>query len=218
MKRVLKVLNIVCDVLETVGVLTSYAVLFPISKLVVLPQNLALKVRYLAPRGLMGSYFQAKFRRLLNQPTKELFILHQILKAFEKEFASFEAVDRPSLSRFMQSLYEEHFTIYMALGDFDQAMGVILRAHSHIGVTALPICSQLNIQTAQIIKAGIAAGRLLDDDSLKGIFQAGSSIIIKAADTDYLKMRTAAPGSSETKRTGKEAKILPFRRPETTKV
>lgn len=215
MKPFLLAYNILVDILEVIGLGFSSLFVYPCVWLGRHSANALIRVRFLVPRALMGMYFQGRFRAHIHQNNKAILIYHQLLKIFENEFHPAEVTHNVPLNHFLQLIYGEFMAIYIKMGDLDQASSVLIRANGHIGCEFLPGHGEFSLQTAHIIKAGFAAGRLLDDDSVRGLFQSGKSIIIKASPqketSTFIKERKESqsrPGRSSG------AKVLPFKRPE----
>lgn len=59
---------------------------------------------------------------------------------------------------------------YLHIGHIDKAMQVILLAKKKLGVEKLPELYEIDAKTAHLIRAGIAAGRMLDGHGLATMF------------------------------------------------
>ncbi len=79
---------------------------------------------------------------------------------------------RPSSTqrRVLLDLYTVLTRAYLHVGDCDKAMQVILQAQKHTGANRLPGLPDLDAKTAHLIRAGIAAGRMLEGGGLATMF------------------------------------------------
>ncbi len=59
---------------------------------------------------------------------------------------------------------------YLHMGRIDEAMQVVLRAKKILGIQRLPSLPDLDIKTVQLVRAGLAAGRLLEGDGAASLF------------------------------------------------
>ncbi len=83
---------------------------------------------------------------------------------------SYEQKSTSSKRRVLLDLYAVLTRAYMHAGDVDKAMQVILQAQKNIGVNRLPGLADLDAKTAHLIRAGIAAGRMLEGGGLATMF------------------------------------------------
>jgi hypothetical protein len=69
---------------------------------------------------------------------------------------------------------EDFYTLlvraYLHGGHIDDAMLVVLRAKKHLGTDRLPSLARLDAKTAHLVRAGLAAGKLLDGGGLATLF------------------------------------------------
>lgn len=72
--------------------------------------------------------------------------------------------------RVLADLYTILSRSYMHAGHMDEAMAVILRAKKFLGVDRLPGLVDLDAKTAHLVRAGLAAGRLLEGGGLATMF------------------------------------------------
>ena len=80
--------------------------------------------------------------------------------------------EKPTMAkrRVLVDLYTVLTRSYLHVGDIDKGMQVILQVQKHVGVDRLPGLSDLDAKTAHLIRAGIAAGRLLEGGGLATMF------------------------------------------------
>jgi len=81
--------------------------------------------------------------------------------------------DRPT-SRMRRRVLEDLYTVlcraYLHAGHIDDAMLVIIRAKKRMAIDRLPGLAELDAKTAHLVRAGLAAGRLLDGGGLAAMF------------------------------------------------
>lgn len=126
----------------------------------------------------------------------------------------------PSKRRVLVDLYTLLTRAYLHIGQIDKAMQVILQAQKTIGAERLPGLSELDAKTAHLIRAGIAAGRLLDGGGLATMFikadprtplgQEPSFPQVKAGQTSQKQAAKLSKVTREKSRK-KDAKVIPFR-------
>jgi len=72
------------------------------------------------------------------------------------------------------NVLEDLFTLltraYLHAGHMDDAMHVVIRAKKNLGIDRLPGLAELDAKTAHLVRAGLAAGRLLEGDGLATMF------------------------------------------------
>jgi hypothetical protein len=85
-----------------------------------------------------------------------------------------EALDMSPRSHSKRRVLEDVYTLLaranMHCGRIDEAMVVVLRAKKKLGAERLPGLAELNAKTAHLVRAGLAAGRLLDGGGLATLF------------------------------------------------
>jgi len=81
--------------------------------------------------------------------------------------------DKPA-SRARRRVLEDLYTVlaraYLHAGHIDDAMLVVIRAKKSLGLERLPGLAELDAKTAHLVRAGLAAGRLLDGGGLATMF------------------------------------------------
>lgn len=203
--------KIAVDLTEALGVMLCAVVAYPAATLLRSPNKGLIYLKFLIPKATFGLYLQARFRRMIGQSQSALLTYNYILKTFEEDYERIEIMSNPDLKAFLHSLYQEYFEIFIANGDFNQGANVIIRAYNFTGSDNLPALSDFNVQVAQILKAGLAASKILGDESVSSLFESGKSIVIRSGtpEAEFFKARSAKTPAN----IGPEGKILPFKRP-----
>jgi hypothetical protein len=108
---------------------------------------------------------------------------------------------------------------YLHAGHIDDAMLVVIRAKKCLGVDRLPSLAELDAKTAHLVRAGLAAGRLLDGGGLATMFVKSSPPKEPAEKAPIKRAGATAklpPPPSPEKEEQRGAKIIPFPREEVT--
>jgi hypothetical protein len=73
-----------------------------------------------------------------------------------------------------RAVLEDLFTLlaraYLHMGHIDEAMHAVLRAGKILGIERLRKLSDIDCKTAHLVRAGLAAGKLLDGDGVAALF------------------------------------------------
>lgn len=126
-----------------------------------------------------------------------------LLRAVEQIYATKKADAR--YHRVLLDLYVLLSRAYLHSGNIDAAMQMVLRANRILGIDKLPGLSQLDAKTCHLVRAGLAAGRLLEGGGLTTLFvrtQAKAAAPAAAVMTDLPPETAKAPISG--------AKVIPF--------
>lgn len=97
---------------------------------------------------------------------------HQAINVVQTETHLLETiitnVSKPSLedSRKLCALYCDLQKLHFVCGQMEEAIILVIRAHRHLGIDRLPTNPALDLKTAHVIKAGLAAAKLLEDGGL----------------------------------------------------
>lgn len=171
----------------------------------------------LSPQGLLSRFMKAAIDWRLGNFDSAVFQLEFLVTRIEN------ALGRRPTSRHTRIVLEDFYTLlvraYLHGGHIDDAMLVVLRAKKTLDCDRLPELARLDAKTAHLVRAGLAAGRLLDGGGL-------ATLYVKAAETPPLQ-QTKAKNSTKTptisKRQGATAQdvnttsrgnIIPFPKPQ----
>ena len=163
----------------------------------------------LLPMGLLAQYLRAQLLFKVGNLRQGMILLGQAIRKLEKDFEPVQDLDDSTRGQALILLYEDLLKAYIRSGRFDDAMNLVIKAHSVIGVDHLPSFSELSVQTSHIIKAGLAAGRLLDEGGFRDLLSSGKPIVIKS----NLGETSPEASPADPPKVG-PGKILPFRRPQ----
>jgi hypothetical protein len=127
----------------------------------------------LSPQGLLSRFMKAAIDWRLGNFDSAVFQLEFLVTRIENAFGH-----HPK-SRPIRIVLEDFYTLlvraYLHGGHIDDAMLVVLRAKKTLDCDRLPELARLDAKTAHLVRAGLAAGRLLDGGGL-------ATLYVKAAD------------------------------------
>lgn len=121
-----------------------------------------------------------------------------LIEAVEARFD--QSPNSLSKKRVLLELYTLLARGYMHSGHIDEAMQVVLRAKRRLTVERLPGLTDLDAKTANLVRAGLAAGKLLD----------GAGVATLFVKSDANKEAPAANQTQLNHPPPKGAKIIPF--------
>lgn len=122
----------------------------------------------LVPQGLMARSIRAAIDWRLGHFDSAIAQLEGLVGATEDYTR-----ERPN-SRVRRRVLEDFYTVltraYLHAGHIDDAMLVVIRAKKSMSIDRLPGLAELDAKTAHLVRAGLAAGRLLDGQGLATMF------------------------------------------------
>jgi hypothetical protein len=122
----------------------------------------------LVPQGLMARSIRAAIDWRLGHFDSAIAQLEGLVGSTEDYYR-----DRPH-SRVRRRVLEDFYTAltraYLHAGHIDDAMLVVIRAKKSMSIDRLPGLAELDAKTAHLVRAGLAAGRLLDGGGLATMF------------------------------------------------
>lgn len=113
--------------------------------------------------------------------------------------------------RHAHTVLEDFYTLlvraYLHGGHIDDGMMVVLRAKKHLNTDRLPALARLDAKTAHLVRAGLAAGKLLDGGGLATLFvkSSGDSTGASSGLSPSAKGRTIPTGGASAERQGATA-------------
>lgn len=121
-------------------------------------------MRVLLPHGLMTAGLRATLDWKIGNLDRAIAQLEGLIGYLEETDAT--RMSRLSKRLVLADLYSLMARAYLRSGHVDDAMLVIIRAQNSLDVKRLRGIGELDAKTAHIVRAGIAAGRLLDGGGL----------------------------------------------------
>ena len=121
-------------------------------------------IRLLLPKALLATGVRAVMDWQFGNLDRSVSQMEAILSYFEPD-----PTDKTNQNLQQRKLVEELYSAiahaYIRSGHIDDAMVVLIRANSSLGIRRLRGLGELDARTAHIIRASIATGKLLDDNS-----------------------------------------------------
>ncbi len=170
----------------------------------------------LSPQGLLSRFVRAAIDWRLGNFDAAVFQLEFLVTRVETAFS------RHPKSRTIRIVLEDFYTLlvraYLHSGHIDDAMLVILRAKKSLDCDRLPELARLDAKTAHLVRAGLAAGRLLDGSGLATLYVKSHETAVTPADAPRKKPTLHTPPPQRQGATGKNqdpslprSNIIPFR-------
>ncbi len=130
--------------------------------------NIFWYVWVLSPQGLLSRFVRAAIDWRLGNFDAAVFQLEFLVTRVETAFG------KNQKSRTIRIVLEDFYTLliraYLHSGHIDDAMLVVLRAKKCLDCDRLPELARLDAKTAHLVRAGLAAGRLLDGSGLATLY------------------------------------------------
>lgn len=196
--------EIFLEVLESIGLLVCLILSAPLRFFRRMDRvyALAYKIQVLVPRGLVAPMLRSHLEYKMGNHQEAANILDQI--AFVLEECE-ETESLPKVSKMLIDVYCTLFKQYVLAGNLEEATLTIIRAHQHTGLERLPTTPSFDVKVAHVVKAGIAAGKLLEDGGL-------ATLMVKPGDEPVISATPKANKRdlkvSKPKKDG--ATIIPF--------
>lgn len=142
----------------------------------------------LSPQGLLSRLVKAAIDWRLGNFDAAVFQMEFLCSRVE------HYLGRHPRYRHAHTVLEDFYTLlvraYLHGGHIDDAMTVVLRAKKHLNADRLPSLARLDAKTAHLVRAGLAAGKLLDGGGLATLFVKSTN------DSNAGNPLPAAPGRS----------------------
>ena len=103
----------------------------------------------------------------------------------------------------LSDLYTLLVRLYLYRGHIESALLIILRARKVLRIDRLPALPELDIKTAHLIRAGIAAGKLLDGSSL-------ATLVVKTTTYTHNNARAKRQPKQGHTAASKRTNVIPF--------
>lgn len=167
----------------------------------------------LLPQGLLSRAFRAGVDWRLGNFDAAIVQLEFLVSRCEEYY------QQRTRSRARKSVLEDYYAIliraYLHSGHIDDGMMVVLRAKKALRCERLPGLPRLDAKTAHLVRAGLAAGRLLDGGGLATLFVKSSALESPEAQEPLKSPPIPRQGASahplkHGEHRGRGAKIIPF--------
>ena len=165
-------------------------------------------IQVLVPRGLFAPMLRAHLEDKMGNHQQSANVLDQVAFVLEEEE---EGEHLPNVSRMLCDIYCLLFKQHVLAGNLEEATLTVIRAHQHTGLDRLPTTPGFDVKVAHVVKAGIAAGKLLEDGGLATLMvRQGEDPVITTKSTDKRGHKVRKTRKSED-----GATIIPFPAPNT---
>jgi len=122
----------------------------------------------LLPQGLMARSIRTALDWRMGHFDSAIAQLEGLVGSSEEYYK--DRVTSRMRRRVLEDLYTVLCRAYLHAGHIDDAMLVIIRAKKCMAIDRLPGLAELDAKTAHLVRAGLAAGRLLDGGGLATMF------------------------------------------------
>lgn len=199
-------IEVILDLVESMVLAIFLAIQAPFLVLRFPLGNHWILLRSLLPEGLWAAYLRSQLNNRMRNFQGSAVLLDQILRACENRYEREQGKDfttGPALTE----LYRALMGCYLKMGQFDRAANLVLRAQKCMGVESIKGYAEMGVQSAHIIKAGLAAGKLLDEGGLRDLFDSGKPIVIRK----HTPMGSGDKRPATELHVHKPGKVIPFR-------
>lgn len=167
-------------------------------------------VRYLMPRGLFAPYLRSRLDHRMGNLHQSANTLSQVVASLELEMVDGKLNRRSRI--ILKQMYGELMQTLLLSGHVEDAALIVVRAHQQLGIDRLPNNPSFDVKTAHVVKAGIAAGKLLEEGGLATMMvRPGEEPVVSQGPRrrrDSERFRQEFKGSKSTEK--KEGKVIPF--------
>jgi AraC-like DNA-binding protein len=206
----------VLELIESVGLMMCVVLATPLGFFRRLDKvfRLARYAQYLAPRGLFAPYLRARLDQRMGNIQQSANILSHIAGLIEEWLPAAKGARARNLRRILGDLYSDLVQQYLLAGQLEDAALIVIRANQRLQVERLPSNPRFDVKTAHVVKAGIAAGKILEEGGFATLMvKPGEEPIVGSKPkADSGRPRRAFSRSKEEKPGNEDqgGKIIPF--------
>ena len=120
---------------------------------------------FLIERGLFAALLRARLDYRMGNFQQSTVLLAPIIEKLEA-IVQRDKNAPLKIRRLLCTLYCDLQQLYFLCGLMEDAIMVVIRAHQNLGIDRLPTSPDLDLKTAHVVKAGIAASKLLEEGGL----------------------------------------------------
>src|SRR5690606_35259300 len=117
---------------------------------------------YLMRQRLFAALLRARLDYRLGNYQWSAVLLAPVVLHLEHKLRTGKALPL-KLRRLLCLLYSDMQRLYLLSGQVEEAVQVVIRAQQNLGIDRLPSNPDLDIRTAHVIRAGLAASKLLEE-------------------------------------------------------
>lgn len=209
----MKFLNCLVDIFLSSVTLIHGVLAFPFSLLRICWVNskFAFSLATLLEEKQLANYLQSRLEWLMGDRTTAIALLDHVVSTLEEAWGSDEISIRQHHA--LSSCFTILTRYYLFMGRIDEAMVVVLRIKKSLDADALHGVGNLDAKTANLVRAGIAAGRLLEDGGITSMLFKSDSEADKNRKS-FLKTKSSPLGIGSKKDGASKlisrGKVIPF--------
>ena len=164
---------------------------------------------YLLKKRLFAALLRARLDYKMGNFQQSVVLLGPIVNHLEQVIRA-EPSAPLRLKRLLCTLYCDMQQLYLLSGQVEEAVFVVIRAHQCLGLDRLPSNPDLDLKTAHVVKAGLAASKLLEEGGLATLMvRQGEEPVVSRPGKSSSKQKLGPSFESPRKRPD-GAVIIPF--------
>jgi len=168
------------------------------------------------PLRSYGLILKAMLYREIGRLERSEILWSRVLGEVEKVYmAHTQSALRGQLARTLVDVYVELLDNYLVTGYFEDAALIVIRAHQTLGVDSLPGFSHFDVQTAHLVKTGIAASKMLGGTKAAEIVITPVDEKVQGFGPKSRRDDASHASDGPTPRDTASAKVIPFPAPVT---
>lgn len=159
--------DLVLEILESIGLVVCVVLASPLGFFRRLDRYFRYLsyMRHLALRGLFAPFLRSRLDYRMGNLQQAANILSHIAGSIE-EHCQLQNSPNPAIRRMLGDIYSDLMQVYLLSGQLEDAALIVIRANQQLGLDRLPGNPSFDVKTAHVVKAGITAGKLLEDGGL----------------------------------------------------
>lgn len=165
----LESMKVVFEIFESIGLLICLLLATPL-RMFRRMDHIAQITEYagfLIERRLFSELLRARLDYRMGNYHQSVVLLSPIVRQIERMVLAEKDRGAPlRLRRLLCTLYCDQQQLYFLCGQMEDAVMTVIRAHQHLGIDRLPSNPDLDLKTAHVVKAGIAASKMLEEGGL----------------------------------------------------
>jgi hypothetical protein len=207
-------MKIMLEFLESIGLGICLVLAAPLSFFRRLDHlfQLADHAGYLMRQRLFAALLRARLDYRMGNYQQSVVLLGPVVLHLEQKLKTGKALPL-KLRRLLCLLYSDMQRLYLLSGQVEDAVQVVIRAQQNLGIDRLPSNPDLDIRTAHVIRAGLAASKLLEEGGLATLMvrQGEEPIVSRTPSSDQRNKSTSRPQAMKSE--GRGAQIIEFPKP-----
>ncbi|MBC7534027.1 MAG: hypothetical protein H7318_20865 [Oligoflexus sp.] len=160
-------MKVALEILESIGLLLCLILAAPLRFFRRLDHLIQISeyAGFLVERGLFAALLRARLDYRMGNFQQSVVLLGPIVQQLENIVQKDKNAPL-KIRRLLCTLYCDMQQLYFLCGQMEEAVLVVIRAHLNLGIDRLPSNPDLDLKTSHVVKAGIAASKLLKEGGL----------------------------------------------------